>query len=72
MDPKKITILTFLLLVQSACSLEEEILDQASGQDLLEGENVELNLVAPAYAALSQVYGCCGTAWIVRLSKNLH
>lgn len=43
------------------CSLEEEILDESTGTELLEQEDIELNLIAPAYGTLTTILDCCGT-----------
>ena len=43
-----------------ACSLEEEILDESTGDDLLQQEDIELNLIAPGYGELTAIYNCCG------------
>jgi len=45
-------IFTVLII---ACSLEEEILDEASGEELLD-QQVDLNIAAPAYGWLVEVF----------------
>lgn len=50
-----IYILSILLFFQ-ACDIEEEILDEALGADLLESASPE-NILAPAYSSLRRIYG---------------
>ena len=50
-------VLQFILLVFiSACSLEEEILDEYQRENLLLEDDIEMNLIAPAYARLHLLY----------------
>lgn len=42
-----------------SCSLEEEILDESTGTELLDEEGIELNIIAPAYGRLTTLLSCC-------------
>jgi len=48
-----------ILSLLFGCSLEEEILDESTGAELLDQDGIELNLLAPAYGSLTPVLSCC-------------
>ncbi|MCG8385692.1 MAG: RagB/SusD family nutrient uptake outer membrane protein [Cytophagales bacterium] len=50
------TLVIIILFGTQACDIEEEIFDEALGEDLFETASAE-NLMAPAYNSLRQVYG---------------
>lgn len=49
-------LLSVILVLLTSCSLEEEIFDEVTGEELLKGEDNEFNLVAPAYASLYNLF----------------
>lgn len=55
---KKFQIIFILILLwtSQSCDIEEEIFDEALGEDLFETASVE-NLIAPAYNSMRDVYG---------------
>ncbi|MBT8219761.1 MAG: RagB/SusD family nutrient uptake outer membrane protein [Bacteroidia bacterium] len=63
-------LLTLLLVLLIGCSLEEKILDESTGTELLEQADIELNIMAPAYGVLTGLYGCCSIFQINEITTD--
>ena len=59
-----------MLCLFFSCSLDEEILDESTGAELLEQEDIELNFIAPAYGGLTEILGCCGMFQLNELTTD--
>ena len=55
-------ILFLTIMFLPACDLDEEILDEVSGDLLMEQEGAEHNLAAPSYAHLARIFNGDGNS----------
>lgn len=67
---KYISVLFTCMTSLLGCSLVEEILDESTGDDLLQLKDIELNLIAPGYGELTSIYSCCGVFGANELSTD--
>ncbi|NNF33024.1 MAG: RagB/SusD family nutrient uptake outer membrane protein [Saprospiraceae bacterium] len=50
---------SLIMILIMGCSLDEEILDESTGAELLDQDDIALNLLASAYGSLTGIMGCC-------------